>query len=707
MKRLLLTYIWLLLSVCVAWTEERTCDSYTLFSGDGKGNTVSAVQDPDNHCIWTLTPTPAVGYKFAYWQNFHGGEAHENPFVIRVNPSQAAVYWQAIFVKSNVYVYEWAGDSVIFRSDSTDIFSGADGAYAHICIEGEHIYSSNRNFFATDYGVWSKQTSGIADGNKYAGKHLHEVLFDDCDHPVAVVDTIVPLMIAGDSLASEISSFPANTDVQVFNGKSLTIDANTTIDGILDIHAGGKVVVSAGARLKAKGIIMRSDALEDLWPQLVVNGSITNLSNGNITINYDYTLDQHSYYPLTVPYDVVCSDITLPMTGQASFQVRFYDGAARAAGNNGWTVYDDAADGARLTAGKGYIMYAVPRKWKGHKQSKAVVRFPMVVDLSAGEPQKSVAVYYDDVAGEQTNKNWNFIGNPYLSDFTVSATADTAKLVPGYYVWNEGTGKYDLTPLAGHPDVRYITYSDDGYRSYKQDRIKGFTLQAFHSYFTQTQAECDALTFAKADRASSAPARRVAANKAVEDLEFGITLTQGSFSDHTGMLYGDYTDAYEINADLAKQFGSSQPMSLYTLSGSQALAYQAVSMEALEEAIPLGYRNASVAEATFAFDDTRYNRNGLEGVWLTDNYTGAVVNLLDEDYTFTPNEAQEDNRFYLTAKQKYQPQTPTDIDETVTETKIIHIYDMLGREMRNTDLLPRGVYVLVDSSGNSKRVIVQ
>ena len=707
MKKLLMTYILACMSVLFVWATDRTCDDYVKYQIDNPKGTITAVQNPDNHCIWTLTAVPAPGYRFAYWQDIFGATFHDNPVNIGINLARPSILLSATFVRSNAYVYEWRVDSVFFASDSTDLYSGSERGWAEICIGGTHDFNSDVNVHKLDYGVWRKQTSGRGDQNAYAGVSLHYVFFDDCDMPTAVIDTLVPIMICGDSIASTINFHTdTTTDVIVFKDASLTIDANTVIRGKLDIKSGGKVIVQPGKTLTVGGIIMRSNGFREEYPQLIVGGNVIN--NYGDTIFYDYSIDAFKYYPLSVPYNVDCSKIRNRLTNRkAKFSVFDYNTLLRAGGESGWEVYDDAAPGAELEMGKGYIIYAAPYHWKDHAQQRAVVRFPMVANLTSGEPQKTVGItYIDDASVAPTNRNWNLISNPYLANFTVGTTSDTTKLVAGFWEWDADANRYVLNTDEG--EVRYITYSTDGFRTYRQERLKGFTMETFHSYFVQTIAG-NGLTFAVGDRASNVPVRRANGVVPVQEVEVGITLRQGVETDNAGMLYGDYTDEYEINADLTKQFGEEPKLSVYSLSGNQPLAYQAVSRELIERAVPIGYRGMSESTATFAFDDRHYDRSKLAGVWLQDTQTGTTVNLLDDDYSFTPTSTQDDSRFYLSVELLQDPEIEieTGVIGQEHDSDIIHIYDIMGREMHVAGPWAPGVYIMIDAAGRSRKEIIR
>ena len=684
-----------------------TPESYVAKTLNNVGGTITAVRNETDHYKWTLTATPAAGYQLAYWIDLYGGKSHENPMEIAINLTQPSIVWRAVFVRSNVYIHEWTRDSLFFRSDTSNIFSYAGAGRAGICIEGEHELASPEDLDSVAPGIWTRATSAGKDNNKFAGKHMHFVMYDNCARPTAVVDTIVPVMIYGDSLSSAVNFHvdTPHTSVQVFDGATLTINANTEFSGFLDIHAGGKVIVQSGYTLTVEGIIMRGNGVTKKWPQLIVNGNIQN--NNNDTIYYDYTLDQHAYYPLALPYDAVCAKVRNPInrkkTGYMSYA---YNTTTRSGGVSGWAEFIDGAVGARFEASKGYIIYAAPAKWKGTRQKQAILRFPMVHDFSsANEVQKSISIV-KAAAANDIDKNWNLIGNPYLANVTLNATNDETML-SGYAKWNDSSNEYELVPDEEDPDVRYITYSNNGFRTYIQSRLKGFTMLPFNCYFVQADDEASSITIALADRAASAPLRMYADGSKTKNIETGITLTQGDNSDQIGLLFGDFTDNYELNADLAKEFGEEQPMSAYSLMGSTPLAFQALPIDAMARPIPLGYRKAGSGPMTFSFDDSQYNSSLVDGLWLTDVVTGQVTNLLVEDYTFTPESAQDDSRFYLSCERRKVVDVTTDVEEIEQQRTIIRVFDMFGREMRgDVNSLPQGVYVLMDNLGNTKKEIL-
>ena len=230
-------------------------------------------------------------------------------------------------------------------------------------------------------------------------------------------------------------------------------------------------------------------------------------------------------------------------------------------------------------------------------------------------------------------------------------------------------------------------------------------LLAFHSYFIQAATEGN-LVFTLSRRAQNAPIRRATLTEDPNtEIAFGLVLSDGTKEDQTGLLYGEsFTDAYELNADLVKMFGSSQGLSLYSLANDEARAFNALAKTNITNSVPLGFRNAEPGELTIAFDSTHYDASPLEAVWLTDNEAGMTVNLLEETYRFTTAVAQNNTRFSLYATLR-SPQITTNIESTSIDTLSGDgVYDILGRRV-TTNNPPAGVYIIIEKGQKRKEFI--
>ena len=675
---------------------------FTRLEQHGSGGYITD-DTPGNGSTRILTARPSEDYKFAEWV-VSGVHYAENPLTFNFGVKRANVSLSAYFVKSNAYIASWSAENIYIRSKSTDLYDGSDRGYFRMYANGERIMEDNSSNESIDLGYWKIDSRELMHDNAHAGESLHIVFYDDCGQISGVADGVVPVVIAGNMNASSLT-IPNGVDVYVPDGTTLTIDQNTTINATLEIQAGGKVVVPAGVTLTVNGLTMQGSALERKWSQLVANGSIINRDN-NI-INYDYTLDWDAWYPFAVPYEVDCSKIRSKVHGGiAYFTIYQYNTAKRASGKYAWELYDDTAPGAKLESGKGYIIWAEPTQWNGQYQAKVptVVRFPMNADLTEGEGLRTAKITYTENAVTEAQKNWNLIGNPCLADYTPQEKGGGIgqSLIP------LGNGEYahDIA------DLNYAVYSETGFLSYNQEYTTDITMHPFNCYFIQAEFDAE-IAFVRSDRAQHAP-RRVPGVINVtdedQDVKVCVKMKQGNKFDRTTLIYGDaYTSAYDMNADLSKMFGIGSktkeiPMSFYSLSNGQELGYMAVPKDAMSNAIPLGYRDAKLAETTISFDEERCSREGLIAVWLNDTKTNLSTNLLEEDYTFVPESAQEEGRFYISITPVMTPTVATGIEQVSNDDQLIY-YDVLGRKVQGNSYNQNSVYVVIDAQGNSQKVI--
>ncbi len=677
------------------WSE----DFHSVINNPARGGTVTATKC---NYTWTLTATPDTenGYQFVAWED----GSVTNPRTFDIQPSETVQNYFALFMVPDGRIDAWAYNGLEVATNTTDILDGRNTATAHIYANDELLVN---NAAVTkkegDWGRWFISFDpSVLDG--HAGKELKVRVFDLCDQLSCAIDTIVPVVVTNSTMLSALA-VPDGADVQVVRGL-LSIDKNAIL-GELDIYGDAQVSLPSGKSLTVNHIYMRGNGLMSTFPKFSVNGKVTN-KNSN-TIYYDYTLDYSAYYPLALPYTVACSSIRTKTGNAPLYEVSWYNGDDRALNVSGWTVYDDTEDGAEITAGQGYSIFAVPESWKGNMQRTVVLRFPMVANLTAstGEPEKSVSVAlynYEGVTNE-SNKNWNLIGNPYLTDYSPSNNENLMEV--GYYIpAPSGSGYIDTGEK-----LRYLTWSVDGNRTYIQRRITETTISAFRPYFVQAKVAGD-LVFSRERRASSPNRQWMAEDYDDEperiEYELGVTLSSEAISDRTGLLYGElFTQDYEMNADLVKMFGSNQPMSFYSIGANdQPRAFNALPLAEAGQPVPLGFRNAPHGTMQVAFDTAHYDASMFEAVWLIDYESSEITNLLDEPYAFHNTQSSSDTRFALFASPAAKPHTPTGTDIIDRDAQGIEVYDMLGRRV-DTDCadLPQGVYVVVENGKPRKEVV--
>jgi hypothetical protein len=88
-------------------------------------------------------------------------------------------------------------------------------------------------------------------------------------------------------------------------------------------------------------------------------------------------------------------------------------------------------------------------------------------------------------------------------------------------------------------------------------------------------------------------------------------------------------------------------MSVYTIYGGYKLAYNALSPINASEWIPMGYIAPAAGEYTLSLDDVENIAEQVEHVYIIDYNANNIVDLMDEEYKFTTDKEQNDNRFAI------------------------------------------------------------
>ena len=428
-------------------------------------------------------------------------------------------------------------------------------------------------------------------------------------------------------------------------------------------------------------------------PELSLKGL---LNKTTTQMDYIMRVDLDQMYSLTVPYDVQLADIkywdgTNIVLGDELW-VSAYDGQARANRESKTWVYEtDFATkfgSATLKAGVGYTISAELQAGVGNEYS--ILRMPMMSNVASGatEAAKTVAVtaWGKDANVTDNHKGWNLVGNPYM---TTIQGADDDDLVLGY-LKETGTGPWEWV----NDDIRYVTIPSDDGTYYWQQRFTTAELPPFKNFFVQIGTTGE-LAFGLGTR-QSMPARSTQA--AIEkEVEFEILMSNDARQDNTGLLIAEqYSPAYEINADLEKMIGS---MSVYTIYGGYNLAYNAISPINASEWIPMGYIAPAAGEYTFSLDDVENIAEQVEHVYIIDYNANNIVDLMDDEYEFTTDKEQNNNRFAINIVLiQDKDNTTTGLDmiqgNNAAPIKFIHqdkmyiynegiIYDATGKQVTN------------------------
>ncbi len=513
--------------------------------------------------------------------------------------------------------------------------------------------------------------------------------------------------ITGEPFATLTQKVYQYADVVVRDGATLTIDGGTDVANTLlgmTIYPTAKVAVAEGYKLSVHNLTFFG-GIDEIYdgsaytinkygvPQLSLKGI---LNKTVTTIDYIMRVDLEQMYSLTVPYDVQLADIKYwdgsNIALGSALYVSAYDGEARAnQSKKTWiyeTDFESRLGAATLKAGVGYTISAELQAGVGNEYS--ILRMPMMSNVASGDTEtaKTVAVtaWGKDANVTDNHKGWNLVGNPYM---TTIQGADDADLVLGY-LKETGTGPWEWVD----DGIRYVTIPSDDGTYYWQQKFTTAELPPFKNFFVQIGTTGE-LQFGLGTR-QSMPARSTQA--AIEkEVEFEILMSNDARQDNTGLLISEeYSPAYEINADLEKMTGS---LSVYTIFGGYKLAYNALSPINASEWIPIGYIAPAAGEYTFRLDDVEKIVEQVEHVYVIDYDANNIVDLMTDEYKFTTDKEQNNNRFAINVVlSQDKDNTTTGLDmilgNNAAPIKFIHqdkmyiynegiIYDATGKQVTN------------------------
>ena len=682
-------------STCV-WTLTRESGKY-IFTQDGKY--LNAIEDPDKatsgFCkfnstkdTWTISESSTNTYhmlssnqnKYVEWFTATG------VFKVFNVANTFGTFDMQFFVTANANGEADITDYTTGCAEYTITYYGFQGGYSTSCssdgtivlpVNSLHtipncgdVVKDHTNLNRTFTGVWMTQPHG---GHTFKPGDTFILTQDTTLYAQWKLNTQNDFT----TLPTDVEDL-AGTDIYVYGGKTLTLQPGTTTINSLTLKGG-----------------IQTDGSYQM-PSVWVPEGATLVRNSN-KIYLDLVVNAENWYPFAVPFETKnTSDIHYLHPDMKSaakyskhFDIKTYDGARRAdVGEdkaNNWVRLKrhTAEEPVSFKPGVGYIISAMA--YPG--TDTATIRIPMTVPntwFKNGEQAVvgttvrntiDVTAHTGEAATEhQRHAGWNFVANPYLSNFTgggIDASngldyIDGALIIQGSYEYSEET-------------VPYVTIPAYNFAYYSQHKLSEVKLSPEWSFFVQvgTSGTMDFTTTGRQQAPASIAAR---AEERPVKMDVDITLSDNHSSDQTGIIISDrYNDTYEIGRDLEKLFGSAYNLSVYTLMADNTpLAFQALAIRSNMQVIPVGYRAPEQGEYTFRLNEATSSIDLLneqyEQLVLVDYQTGELTNLLIADYTFYSERTQADNRFaiYAVPRQNAPTDLPNAIGQDKQAQKIIH-----------------------------------
>ena len=391
-----------------------------------------------------------------------------------------------------------------------------------------------------------------------------------------------------------------------YSKNTITLDKGTgTITGTPDatLHENGGLIVNDEEKQELDEIQLKSDG---------TNGATLIPENtGNIKakkVDITIKVKGNKWHFFCFPFDVPLSG----MKYEGEYVWRRYDGAKRSRREGGWQNL--AAGTTTLEAGRGYI-------FQGTTDGELILSVENP-EITASDVKTGLEVYPSD---NSQDASWNFVGNPYVSYYSIDATTYSSPIT----IWN-GTGYEAYRP--GDDDYMFHPYQAFFVQTPVDASEIGFDATARES-FEQSQTS---LAAAKARRA----ARKINVNRLLVNLEL-FAIGDTAYMDKTRIVFNDKENMeYDAVSDAAKFMSSERAAEFYTLD-CKNVQYAINERPMAGGDVRMGFIANKAGEYRIA-----QSRSDVE-MLLVDHQEGITHNLGTGAYTFSSSVGTFDNRFTL------------------------------------------------------------
>lgn len=438
-------------------------------------------------------------------------------------------------------------------------------------------------------------------------------------------------------------------------GATLTVNADIEATNIYVGHD-AKLVINSGVTLTADSLFLRTKP--ESAAELVINES--GAVAGSTKVLYTRIILSKSGYfqfglPLSCPISAVrlSNGKTVGYKSGTGWILRYYDEDKRATTGPGdnWATLDAAAS---IAAGRGYEMYSGVDYYR---------EFYFPVDLS----QMTNIVHVDYTAGEQpTNNGWNVLVSPLTHTFTNTPQPEGMKIS-----WMQLDGSFLQEPLTTVAPA--MTFA---YQAVKEGSL----------VFDGSNVTVPTL----------APRRVAAVEEATRIQWMHLDIKDANGLGDQTSIYSHptrYDQTFKMGVDEEKQSLTASRALLYSSHAYGEMAFAGVADELLEQGVALTVYSPKAQELTISMRENEW-LNRMVSVWLIDKATGAQIDLLESDYSFSAEAGTTAGRFILMGA-FFAPQITTDNgtvqgDEDIKAKKFIYkdkmyiqingvIYDATGK----------------------------
>lgn len=518
-------------------------------------------------------------------------------------------------------IVDWTENSLTLNMNGCapemGVAVGIDGGEEHP-IEEENTYSylgqNDRTYRVETQGLHAGDDVQIVarygdnEGNRYTSNRKYRVPY-----------------IYGDSMVRKLT-YNTDDDIVVRSGRT-TLATDAAVRNVY-VYPDGELTIADDCTLTCAKLFVRTTATEA--------GAVSGDIQAHKTYYTRIVANKTKYFQFALPVQSTTRDIQTTAGDvcvlDKHWRLNTYDTQLRAEQGNiadNWVRYT----GETIEANKGYAILSASPYYREYL-------FPVV--YSPANTDAEVAVVSPKGEVDAAHDGWNYVCSPYSGKYAGVLADDPTERVYVSELRKDGTAYWQHAADTIYPARPFYYQAAEA-----GSLIFGETLH-FEASVSQTVA-----AYAPATATTTQWLQLVVRDAIGQTDETNICLHPTKFA-----------EMYEIGRDLIKLRGNGQHLQLYSVMPCGELSFNALPDSVSATGVHLGYYAPQAGTYTLHLDSNHYLER-LAHVWLTDRQANTQADLLLQDYSFTTQAGEQQDRFVIRCIFRTQ-ETPTGMHDGKT-----------------------------------------